>query len=92
MSVKNMQNEYEGRVLLQVRISPSLKKLIAHVAKVRGISQNDVVREFILKALAELSYLTEEERKALGVYPQCQSIHPERKYTLTRQTREKEGS
>lgn len=69
MHTESMQSGYENKVLLQVRISPSLKKLIAYVAKLKGISQNDVVREFIMRSLAELSYLSEDEKKALGIVP-----------------------
>jgi uncharacterized protein (DUF1778 family) len=70
MSGDRMQDECKGSVLLQVRISPNLKRLIAHIARVRGTSLNDVVREFILRSLAELSYLSSEEKKALGIKPE----------------------
>jgi hypothetical protein len=65
MSAGRMQNE--GKVLLQIRIPPNLKRLLVDIARLRGTSLNDVVREFIMRSLAELSYLSSEERKALGV-------------------------
>jgi predicted DNA-binding protein len=65
MNTENIQSE--SKTLLQVRIPTKLKNRLIYIAKIRGLSQADLVREFILKALAELSYLTEEEKKALGI-------------------------
>jgi len=42
-------------------------ELIRNVAKMRGGCVSDFIRYAILKELARLSYLSEEETKALGI-------------------------
>jgi uncharacterized protein (DUF1778 family) len=50
-----------------VRIEPSLKKLVDQVAKARGERISNFVRRAIKSELARLSYLTADEKKALGI-------------------------
>lgn len=50
-----------------VRIEPSLKGLINRVAQARGECISNFVRRAIKSELARLSYLTPDEKKALGI-------------------------
>jgi len=52
---------------LVVRVDSSLKELIDRVAKARGEQISNFVRRAVKTELARLSYLTPEEKKALGV-------------------------
>jgi len=42
-------------------------EILRKVAEARGISLSDLIREAVRSKLAELCYLSEEEKKALGV-------------------------
>lgn len=53
--------------IIGVRISQKHKLLLEKVCKARGEDVSDFVRRSILKELASLSYLSAEEKKALGV-------------------------
>lgn len=50
-----------------VRFEPSIKELARKVAKARGEDLSDLVRRAVKMELARLSFLSEEEKKALGV-------------------------
>lgn len=50
-----------------VRFEPSIKKLVGKVAKARGEDVSDFVRRAVKIELARLSFLSEEEKKALGI-------------------------
>jgi uncharacterized protein (DUF1778 family) len=50
-----------------VRLDPRDKDLVVKVAKTRGEDLSDFVRRAIKRELANLSFYTEEEKKALGV-------------------------
>jgi len=57
-----MENVYIG-----TRIEPALKELIEKVSKSRGEDLSDFVRRSIRKELASLSFLPEDDKKALGI-------------------------
>ncbi|RLI19926.1 hypothetical protein DRO54_07380 [Candidatus Bathyarchaeota archaeon] len=49
------------------RISPELHKLLKKVCEARGEDVSDFIRRAVLKELANLSFLPEEQKKALGM-------------------------
>lgn len=51
-----------------VRTDRSLKNLLETVSKARGETPSSFVRRAILTELARLSYLSESEKKALGLF------------------------
>jgi len=53
--------------IIGVRIPQEHKLLLEKVCKARGEDVSDFVRRSILKELASLSYLSAEEKKALGI-------------------------
>lgn len=50
-----------------VRFKPDIKELARKVAKDRGEDLSDFVRRAVKTELARLSFLSDEEKKALGV-------------------------
>jgi hypothetical protein len=52
---------------LGVRFEVRAAELLAKVCRLRGEDVSDFVRRAVLTELAELSYLSEEEKKALGL-------------------------
>jgi len=50
-----------------VRITPKLYGLLKRITNARGEDISDFVRRAIYKELADLSFLPEEQRKALGL-------------------------
>ena len=52
---------------LNVRIPQEIKELLGKVANDRGEDVSDFVRRALLKELASLNFLSEEQKKALGV-------------------------
>ena len=52
---------------VSVRVDQKLKDLLTQVAAARRIAISDLVRESLLRELAKLSYLSAEEKKALGL-------------------------
>jgi len=54
-------------VWLQIRIDPELKELLRRVAKAREEDMSTFVKRAIKTELARLSFLSNEEKKALGV-------------------------
>ena len=52
---------------LTVRLESRVMELVITVSKNRGESRSNLVRRAILKELANLSFLSEPEKKALGV-------------------------
>jgi len=50
-----------------VRLRPNLLGLLKHVTQARGEDISSFIRRALLKELAELSFLSQEERKALGL-------------------------
>ncbi len=58
--------------IIGVRVTPEDKELLEKVSKDRGEDVSDFVRRSFRKELASLSYLTDGEKKALGV----QVTHP----------------
>jgi uncharacterized protein (DUF1778 family) len=59
-----------------VRIPQEDKSLLEKVCKARGEDVSDFVRRSIRKELASLSFLSAEEKKALGVKTQTQPEGP----------------
>jgi len=53
--------------VIGVRISKEDRDLLDTVCKARGEDLSDFVRRSIRKELATLSYLSDDEKKALGV-------------------------
>jgi len=53
--------------IIGIRITPQDKDLLQKVSKSRGEDLSDFVRRAIRKELASLSYLSAEDKKALGV-------------------------
>ena len=60
-----------------VRIPQEDKTLLEKVCKARGEDVSDFVRRSIRKELASLSFLSAEEKKALGVKPEQQAEGPQ---------------
>jgi predicted DNA-binding protein len=54
-------------ITIGVRIPVTTKELLNKVSKNRGEDVSDFVRRSILKELASLSFLSVEEKKALGI-------------------------
>lgn len=52
---------------LGIKIEPDLKSLAEQVSKSRGEGLSSFVRRSILKELASLSFLPDEQKKALGI-------------------------
>lgn len=52
--------------IIFARVEPSHLKLLKHVSKARGEDLSDFVRRSVRMELARLSFLSEEEKKALG--------------------------
>lgn len=50
-----------------VRLEPDIKELARRVAEARGEDLSDLVRRAVKRELALLSYLSEDEKKALGL-------------------------
>jgi hypothetical protein len=57
-----------------VRIPQEDKALLEKVCKARGEDVSDFVRRSIKKELASLSFLSAEEKKALGVKAENQNL------------------
>mgnify|MGYP000164962777 CR=1 FL=1 len=53
--------------LIQIRIDPELKELLRRVAKAREEDMSTFIRRAVKRELARLSFLSEEEKKALEV-------------------------
>lgn len=58
----------EMHVYVVVRFEKELKELAAQVAKSRGEDLSSLIRRAVKTELARLSYLSEFEKKALGVH------------------------
>lgn len=56
------------------RMSPQDIELIKKVSKARGEDLSDFVRRSIYKELANLSFLSDEQKKALGI-KESSAIH-----------------
>jgi hypothetical protein len=54
-------------VYIGARVETGVKVLVEKVSKSRGEDVSDFIRRSVLKELASLSYLSPEEKKALGV-------------------------
>jgi len=53
--------------IIGVRVTDDLYSKLKAVSKMRGETASDFVRRAILKELAALSFLSEDQKKALGV-------------------------
>ena len=56
--------------LLSARVPASLYNQVREVSKDRGEDLSDFIRRSILKELAALSFLTSDQKKALGIDPE----------------------
>jgi hypothetical protein len=54
-------------------MSQEHKALLERVCHARGEDLSDFIRRSVLKELANLSFLSAEEKKALGVKTDCQN-------------------
>lgn len=59
-----------------VRLTSELYEILKHVTEARGEDVSSFIRRALLKELAELSFLSEQQRKALGLLQK--STHDER--------------
>jgi uncharacterized protein (DUF1778 family) len=55
--------------IVHVRVSQGDRALLEKVCKARGEDLSDFVRRSVRKELASLSFLSDEEGKALGLRP-----------------------
>jgi hypothetical protein len=63
-----MAESTNGRVeIVTVRFTKRIRDLLRQVAQARGVDESDVVRQAVHQELARLSFLREDEKKALGV-------------------------
>ncbi|MDI9578287.1 MAG: hypothetical protein QM398_09160 [Thermoproteota archaeon] len=53
--------------IISVRMGKEHKALLEKVSKARGEDVSDFVRRSVLKELASLSFLSSDEKKALGI-------------------------
>jgi hypothetical protein len=53
--------------ILSVRFTKRIRDLVKQVAQARGVDESDVVRQAVHQELARLSFLTDPEKKALGI-------------------------
>jgi len=65
MAVQGKDNPLGENVT--VRFSKRIRDLIKQVAQARGMDESDVIREAVHQKLASLSFLSDDEKKALGV-------------------------
>jgi hypothetical protein len=61
-----MSDGGKGKVIF-ARVDPQLYKKLKEVSRARGEDLSDFVRRAVLKELANLSFLPDEQKKALGV-------------------------
>jgi hypothetical protein len=59
--------------IIGVRVPPEDKALLEKVCKARGEDLSDFVRRSIRKELANLNFLSAEEKKALGMKIETQT-------------------
>lgn len=57
----------EPDVLIHTRVPQKIKKILKDVCTRRGESEADFLRRSLLKELADLGFLTDEDKKALGI-------------------------
>jgi hypothetical protein len=56
--------------IISVRFDERIEKFLKDFASSRGETLSTVIRRLVLRELAEYSYLSKSEKKALGVRPQ----------------------
>jgi len=54
-------------ITIGFRVNEELHKLLKRVCEQRGEDVSDFIRRAVLKELANLSFLPEEQKKALGI-------------------------
>lgn len=57
----------EPDVLIHTRVPQKIKAILKDVCERRGESEADFFRRSVLKELADLGFLTNEDKKALGL-------------------------
>ena len=66
-----MAIDADGRLeVVTVRFTKRVRDLIKQVANARGSDESAVIRQAVHEQLARLSFLTDDEKKALGVAAQ----------------------
>jgi len=66
-----MATSDNGRLeTVSVRFTRRIRELIKQVADARGSDESTVIRQAVHQELARLSFLTDAEKKALGVVAQ----------------------
>jgi uncharacterized protein (DUF1778 family) len=53
-----------------VKVTDELASLLREVSRARGEDVSDFVRRSILRELASMSYLSDTQKKALGISPE----------------------
>lgn len=53
--------------LVSVRFSRRIRDLVKQVAQARGVDESEVIRQAVHEQLTRLSFLSDGEKKALGV-------------------------
>ena len=57
-----------GRIeVVTVRLTSRIRELVRKVVEARGLDESDFIRELVHRELARLSFLSDDEKKALGV-------------------------
>lgn len=54
-------------VLIHTRVPQKIKTILQEVCGRRGESEADFLRRSVLKELADLGFLTDDDKKALGI-------------------------
>jgi len=69
-----MATDADGRLeVMTVRFTKRVRDLIKQVADARGSDESAVIRQAVHEQLARLSFLTDDEKKALGVTARCEN-------------------
>jgi len=55
------------RRVMKVKLTKRIHGFLKQAAHTRGMSESDFIRELVHRELARLSFLSDDEKKALGV-------------------------
>jgi len=53
--------------VVHIRFSKRIRSLVKQIAQARGVDESDVIRHAVHEQLARLNFLSDDEKKALGV-------------------------
>jgi len=63
-----MATDDNGRLeIVSVRFSKRIRGIVRKVAEARGLDESTFIRQTIHQELARLNFLTDDEKKALGI-------------------------